>query len=89
LRGEVLDLEEAGISIVQIDEPALREGLPLKQRHWKDYLDWVVDAFKLASWGVADDTQIHMHMCYAEFNDMVEAARRMRQRVQHPVPALA
>ncbi len=73
LRNEVLDLERAGTAIIQIDEPALREGLPLKKRDWSEYLDWAVRAFKLVSSGVADETQIHTHMCYAEFNDILPA----------------
>jgi 5-methyltetrahydropteroyltriglutamate--homocysteine methyltransferase len=73
LRDEVLDLERAGAAIIQIDEPALREGLPLKKRDWAQYLDWAVRAFKLVSCGVADETQIHTHMCYAEFNDILPA----------------
>ncbi len=73
LRDEVLDLERAGTAIIQIDEPALREGLPLKKRDWAQYLDWAVRAFKLVSCGVADETQIHTHMCYAEFNDILAA----------------
>src|SRR5438876_8063794 len=71
LRDEVLDIERAGIAIIQIDEPALREGLPLRKRDWAHYLDWAVRAFKLVSSGVADGTQIHTHMCYAEFNDIL------------------
>src|SRR6266567_4319980 len=71
LREEVLDIERAGIAIIQIDEPALREGLPLKKRDWARYLEWAVRAFKLVSSGVADGTQIHTHMCYAEFNDIL------------------
>jgi 5-methyltetrahydropteroyltriglutamate--homocysteine methyltransferase len=73
LREEVRDLEKAGIGVIQIDEPALREGLPLRKRDWHGYLDWAVRAFKLASSGVADETQIHTHMCYAEFNDILDA----------------
>ena len=73
LRDEVLDLERAGIAIIQIDEPAFREGLPLKKRDWSGYLDWAGRAFRLASCGVADETQIHTHMCYAEFNDILPA----------------
>jgi len=73
IRDEVQDLEAAGIKVIQIDEPALREGLPLKQSRWAEYLDWAVYAFKLSANGVADDTQIHTHMCYAEFNDIIEA----------------
>ena len=71
IRDEVKDLEAAGIKVIQIDEPALREGLPLKRRDWAVYLEWAVRAFKLASTGVADDTQIHTHMCYSEFNDIL------------------
>ncbi|HZW12480.1 MAG TPA: 5-methyltetrahydropteroyltriglutamate--homocysteine S-methyltransferase [Noviherbaspirillum sp.] len=71
LRDEVCDLERAGIGMIQIDEPAFREGLPLKERQWSDYLDWAVRAFRVCSSGVADDTQIHTHMCYSEFNDIL------------------
>jgi 5-methyltetrahydropteroyltriglutamate--homocysteine methyltransferase len=73
LRDEVQDLEQAGIQIIQIDEPALREGLPLRQAEWANYLAWAVEAFKIASCSVRDQTQIHTHMCYAEFNDIIEA----------------
>ena len=71
IRDEVLDLEAAGIGIIQIDEPALREGLPLRRRDWDAYLRWAVDCFRATASGVADDTQIHTHMCYAEFNDIM------------------
>ncbi len=71
IRDEVSDLEKAGIGIVQIDEPGLPEGLPLRRRHQPDYLDWACRAFRIASSGVADDTHIHTHMCYAEFNDVM------------------
>ncbi|MFZ6874183.1 5-methyltetrahydropteroyltriglutamate--homocysteine S-methyltransferase [Undibacterium sp. Di27W] len=71
LRDEVADLEKAGIGMIQIDEPAFREGLPLKQQDWSAYLDWAVRAFKLSSAIVRDDTQIHTHMCYSEFNDIL------------------
>ncbi|MCC6580663.1 MAG: 5-methyltetrahydropteroyltriglutamate--homocysteine S-methyltransferase, partial [Phycisphaeraceae bacterium] len=73
IRDEVLDLERAGIRIIQIDEPALREGLPLRRDAWRNYLAWAVHAFQLSAAGVRDDTQIHTHMCYAEFNDIIEA----------------
>ncbi len=73
VRDEVADLEAAGIRIIQIDEPALREGLPLVRGDWAEYLGWAVDAFRLASPGVRDETQIHTHMCYSEFNDIIEA----------------
>lgn len=73
IRDEVVDLESAGIHIVQIDEPAFREGLPLRREDWEDYLTWAVDCFRLASSGVKDETQIHTHMCYAEFNDIMQA----------------
>jgi 5-methyltetrahydropteroyltriglutamate--homocysteine methyltransferase len=73
VRDEVADLEGAGIRLVQIDEPALREGLPLRRAGWREYLDWAVRAFRLASSGVRDETQIHTHMCYAEFGDIIEA----------------
>jgi 5-methyltetrahydropteroyltriglutamate--homocysteine methyltransferase len=72
IRDEVADLEAAGIAIVQIDEPALREGLPLHSEDWPEYLSWAVAAFRLASSGVADETQIHTHMCYAEFQDIID-----------------
>ncbi len=71
IRDEVLDLEAAGIGIIQIDEPALREGLPLRRDRWNDYLHWAVEAFHLAVSGVADPTQIHTHMCYGEFSDIM------------------
>ncbi|MBK1670693.1 5-methyltetrahydropteroyltriglutamate--homocysteine S-methyltransferase [Rhodovibrio sodomensis] len=71
IRDEVQDLENAGIRLIQIDEPALREGLPLRRADWEGYLRWAVDAFRIASAGVADETQIHTHMCYAEFNDIM------------------
>ncbi|MCZ6850933.1 MAG: 5-methyltetrahydropteroyltriglutamate--homocysteine S-methyltransferase [Planctomycetota bacterium] len=73
VRDEVGDLEAAGISVIQIDEPAIREGLPLRRHDWPAYLEWAVECFRIASSGVRDDTQIHTHMCYAEFNDIVEA----------------
>jgi 5-methyltetrahydropteroyltriglutamate--homocysteine methyltransferase len=73
LRDEVLDLEKAGIAAIQIDEPAIREGLPLRREDWRHYLNWAVDAFRLSAAGVRDDTQIHTHMCYSEFNDIIEA----------------
>ncbi len=77
IRDEVADLEAAGIRIIQIDEPAIREGLPLRRADWPQYLQWSVDAFRLASSGVEDRTQIHTHMCYSEFNDIMEAIVRM------------
>lgn len=70
---EVLDLEQAGIRIIQIDEPALREGLPLRRQQWDDYLAWAGRAFRLCASGVRDQTQVHTHMCYAEFNDILPA----------------
>lgn len=73
LRSEVNDLEAAGITIIQVDEPALREGLPLRKKDWQNYLDWAVEAFKISTAGVGDTTQIHTHMCYAEFNDIIQA----------------
>ncbi|MBM5571474.1 MULTISPECIES: 5-methyltetrahydropteroyltriglutamate--homocysteine S-methyltransferase [Deefgea] len=71
IRDEVVDLENAGIGIIQIDEPAFREGLPLKQSHWAAYLAWAGEAFRISASGVANDTQIHTHMCYSEFNDIL------------------
>ncbi|MFC0141343.1 5-methyltetrahydropteroyltriglutamate--homocysteine S-methyltransferase [Erwinia mallotivora] len=73
LRDEVEDLEKAGIGIIQIDEPALREGLPLRQSDWAAYLEWAVDAFRLNAAVARDDTQIHTHMCYCEFNDIMDS----------------
>jgi 5-methyltetrahydropteroyltriglutamate--homocysteine methyltransferase len=73
LRKEVRDLESSGIRVIQIDEPALREGLPLRESDWERYLDWAVESFRLASSVVTDQTQIHTHMCYAEFNDIIES----------------
>lgn len=73
LRDEVADLEAAGIGIIQIDEPALREGLPLRQRDWQAYLAWAVEAFRLNAAVARDDTQIHTHMCYCEFNDIMDS----------------
>ncbi len=73
LSEEVLDLEKAGINMIQVDEPALREGLPLRKRDWQAYLRWAVDAFRLSVAKVQDSTQIHTHMCYAEFNDIIQA----------------
>jgi 5-methyltetrahydropteroyltriglutamate--homocysteine methyltransferase len=77
IRAEALDLEAAGVRIIQIDEAALREGLPLRRAHWRAYLDWAVDSFRLAANGVRDETQIHTHMCYSEFNDIIEAIAAM------------
>jgi len=77
IRDEVVDLEAAGIRIIQIDEPALREGLPLRRADWTGYLQWAVDAFRLATAGVRDGTQIHTHMCYSEFNDVLRVIERM------------
>jgi 5-methyltetrahydropteroyltriglutamate--homocysteine methyltransferase len=77
LRDEVVDLQNAGIRIIQIDEPALREGLPLRKSEQADYLQWAVDCFRLTAAGVNDETQIHTHMCYAEFNDILDAIARM------------
>jgi 5-methyltetrahydropteroyltriglutamate--homocysteine methyltransferase len=77
IRDEVRDLEAAGVPVIQIDEPALREGLPLRRAAWAEYLDWAVDAFRLATAGVTDATQIHTHMCYSEFNDVIRVIERM------------
>ncbi len=73
LRDEVQDLEEAGLPIIQVDEPALREGLPLRRSNWATYLDWAVKAFKLTTSGARDETQIHTHMCYCQFEDVLPA----------------
>jgi 5-methyltetrahydropteroyltriglutamate--homocysteine methyltransferase len=77
IRDEVIDLEKAGATMIQIDEAALREGLPLRKSEWKAYLDWAVDSFRISSSGVADETQIHTHMCYSEFNDIIAAIAAM------------
>uniref|UniRef100_UPI002F3ECABF 5-methyltetrahydropteroyltriglutamate-- homocysteine S-methyltransferase n=1 Tax=Consotaella aegiceratis TaxID=3097961 RepID=UPI002F3ECABF len=77
IRDEVSDLESAGARMIQIDEAALREGLPLKRAEWTTYLDWAVECFRLCSSGVADETQIHTHMCYSEFNDIIESIAAM------------
>ena len=77
IRDETLDLERAGIQIIQIDEPAFREGLPLRRTEQENYLEWAIECFKLASSGVRDETQIHTHMCYAEFDNIIEAIGRM------------
>lgn len=77
LKEEVQALEQAGIAIIQVDEPALREGLPLRKEQWNDYLAWGVNAFKLATSGVKNETQIHTHMCYCEFNDFIEPIRAL------------
>jgi 5-methyltetrahydropteroyltriglutamate--homocysteine methyltransferase len=77
IRDEVADLEAAGASMIQIDEAALREGLPLRRSEWKTYLDWAVECFRLCASGVADATQIHTHMCYSEFNDIIDAIAAM------------
>jgi 5-methyltetrahydropteroyltriglutamate--homocysteine methyltransferase len=70
-------LEAAGAKIIQIDEAALREGLPLRRGDWDAYLTWAVECFRLAASGVADHTQIHTHMCYSEFNDIIAAIGAM------------
>lgn len=77
LRQEVCDLEAAGIKLIQIDEPAIREGLPLKQAEWPAYLDWAVRAFRICASGIRDETQIHTHMCYSEFNDILPSIAAM------------
>ena len=77
MRDEVMDLEKAGAPIIQIDEAALREGLPLRQGEWQAYLDWAVECFRITSSGVGDATQIHTHMCYSEFNDIIGSIATM------------
>lgn len=71
LRNEVCDLKKVGIGMIQIDEPAFREGLPLKARDWKQYLDWMVRTFRITAASVTDETQIHTHMCCSEFNNIL------------------
>lgn len=77
IRQEVLDLEQAGVRVIQIDEAALREGLPLRKSQWKGYLDWAIESFRITANGVEDETQIHTHMCYSEFNDIIAAIAGM------------
>lgn len=77
IRDEVLDLEAAGLDVIQIDEPAIREGLPLKKADWQGYLDWAVRAFRISAAGAKNETQIHTHMCYSEFNDIMPAIAEM------------
>lgn len=77
IRDEVQDLERAGIRVIQIDEPALREGLPLRKSEQAAYLQWAVDAFRLTTAGVEDSTQIHTHMCYCDFNDIIDSIARL------------
>ncbi len=77
LRDEVNDLEAAGIGVIQVDEPAIREGLPLRRAQWRDYLDWAVESFRISTSGVRDTTQIHTHMCYSEFNDIIHSVAAM------------
>ena len=77
LLDEVLDLEKNGLKIIQIDEPALREGLPLRKSNWSSYLKWAIDSFKIASSSVKDETQIHTHMCYCEFDDILDSIEKL------------
>jgi 5-methyltetrahydropteroyltriglutamate--homocysteine methyltransferase len=77
IREEVLDLERAGVRVIQIDEAALREGLPLRKSQWGEYLDWAVTSFRITANGVDDETQIHTHMCYSEFNDIIASIADM------------
>ncbi len=77
IRDEVLDLEKSGISMIQIDEAALREGLPLRKSQWHSYLDWAIKSFRITANGVTDETQIHTHMCYSEFNDIIDSIADM------------
>src|SRR5262245_47745304 len=77
MRAEVLDLERSGVRVIQIDEAALREGLPLRKAQWKAYLEWAVESFRITANGVADGTQIHTHMCYSEFNDIIDSIAEM------------
>ena len=77
IRDEVLDLENAGVRVIQIDEAALREGLPLRKSQWQGYLDWAVESFRITANGVRDETQIHTHMCYSEFNDIIASIAAM------------
>jgi 5-methyltetrahydropteroyltriglutamate--homocysteine methyltransferase len=77
IRDEVNDLEKAGIKAIQVDEPAVREGLPLRRSDWNAYLAWAVESFRISTAGVRDETQIHTHMCYSEFNDIISSIADM------------
>jgi len=77
IRDEVVDLEKAGLQVIQIDEPAIREGLPLRKEDWQNYLNWAIKAFRISASGVQDQTQIHTHMCYSEFNDIISDIANM------------
>jgi 5-methyltetrahydropteroyltriglutamate--homocysteine methyltransferase len=77
LRDEVVDLANAGIKAIQVDEPAIREGLPLRKADWDNYLTWAVDSFRLSTSGVADETQVHSHFCYSDFGDIFPSIQRL------------
>lgn len=77
IRDEVCDLEKNGIKVIQIDEPAIREALPLRRADWNEYLEWAVESFRISQSGVKDETQIHTHMCYSEFNDIIKSIADM------------
>jgi 5-methyltetrahydropteroyltriglutamate--homocysteine methyltransferase len=77
IRDEVADLEEAGIQVIQVDEPAIREGLPLRRDRWDEYLRWAVYCFRVATSSVRDETQVHTHMCYSDFGDIMERIQEM------------
>jgi 5-methyltetrahydropteroyltriglutamate--homocysteine methyltransferase len=77
IRDEVSDLEQAGIKVIQVDEPAIREGLPLRRDRWREYLEWAVYCFRVATAVVADETQVHTHMCYSDFGDIMEQIQQM------------
>src|SRR5699024_8460709 len=77
IRDEIVDLEAAGLAAIQCDEAAFREGLPLRRDDWSEYLDWATASFRLAAGGVQDETQMHTHMCYSEFNDIIESIAAM------------
>ena len=77
LRDEVVDLSQAGIKAIQVDEPAIREGLPLRKADWDNYLKWAVDSFRLATSGVENDIQVHSHFCYSDFGDIFPSIQRL------------
>ena len=77
IRDEVADLEEAGIPVIHVDEPAIREGLPLRRDRWDEYLRWAIYSFRVTTSGVADETQVHTHMCYSDFGDIMERIQEM------------
>jgi 5-methyltetrahydropteroyltriglutamate--homocysteine methyltransferase len=77
IRDEVSDLEQAGVKVIQVDEPAMREGLPLRHDRWREYLEWAVYCFRVATAVVGDETQVQTHMCYSDFGDIMDQIQQM------------